>query len=190
MNLSAYQRKARTTAIYTQIDDTRIIYPALGLLGECGELADKIKKITRDDGGEITPDKKESIKKECGDIMWYCANLCCEMDSDLEVMYKMRGHFISQQIKKLPLPRLIFRLHQHAAKAVELLECWHYQDQGSPNKIGRYVEVHNNLTNILVCIAEIAQKYGYTLEEICIANIEKLAGRKRRGTLGGSGDDR
>lgn len=190
MNLSEYQKKARSTAIYTKIDDTRIIYPALGLIGECGELADKIKKIIRDDGGEITPDRKESIKKECGDIIWYCANICCEMDSDLEVMYQMRGYFISQHIKGLDLVRLVFCLNRHAAKTAELLESWYYRDHGALGKIGRYVSIHNNITNILVCIEKIAQKFDYTLQEVCNANIEKLAGRKSRGTLGGNGDDR
>ncbi len=190
MNLSEYQKKARTTAICTQINDTQIIYPALGLIGECGELADKIKKIIRDDGGEITPDRKEGVKKECGDVMWYCANICCEMGSDLDVMYKMRGYFISQKIKKLPLPRLIFCLHRHAAEAAALLESWYYKDHGSPSQIGRYVGIHNNITHILVCITEIAKKFGYTLEEVCVANMEKLARRKSRGTLHGEGDDR
>jgi NTP pyrophosphatase (non-canonical NTP hydrolase) len=47
MELNDYQKKALETAVYPQ--DKKIIYPTLGLTGEAGEVADKVKKVIRDD---------------------------------------------------------------------------------------------------------------------------------------------
>lgn len=48
-----------------------IIYPALGLAGETGEVLEKIKKIIRDDDGEMSPKKAEGIGAELGDVLWF-----------------------------------------------------------------------------------------------------------------------
>ena len=73
MTLNEYQQHALETAIYP--DDRRIIYPTLGLTGEAGEVADKVKKMIRDAHEEFTPEKKLEIVKEIGDVMWRCATL-------------------------------------------------------------------------------------------------------------------
>lgn len=106
MTLNEYQTAALETAVYP----IAIIYPALGLNGEAGEVADKVKKVIRDNGQNFTDDKKLEIAKEIGDVMWYCATL--------------------------------------------------------------------------------ANDLGYTLEQIGEMNKQKLASRKERGMLGGSGDNR
>jgi len=53
MDFNAYQKKSRKTAIYPN-KDKNFIYPVLGLTGETGEVAEKIKKIIRDKGGKIS----------------------------------------------------------------------------------------------------------------------------------------
>lgn len=73
MDFNEYQREARTTAIYPV--QHNILYPALGLAGEAGEVAEKVKKMLRDDMGDLTDDRKEQIKKELGDVLWYIASL-------------------------------------------------------------------------------------------------------------------
>lgn len=82
MNFDKYQRKAVGTAIYPNQGDN-LYYPALGLAGEAGEVCDKIKKIMRDSGGVPTKDQKLEILKELGDVLWYVANLCEELDYDM-----------------------------------------------------------------------------------------------------------
>lgn len=79
MKLDDYQKKSRKTAIYPN-QGKNIIYPTLGFVGEAGELADKVKKIFRDDSGKIKPEVKEAIVNEIGDVLWYMAQLCTELN--------------------------------------------------------------------------------------------------------------
>ena len=82
MDINEYQHKARETAMYPT--DQAIAYCALGLTGESGEVADKIKKIIRDKQGEFTDDDRAEIAKELGDVLWYIANLSFEMNLSLD----------------------------------------------------------------------------------------------------------
>lgn len=74
-----YQRESGATAIYPGRGDQGSIvglsYVALGL-GEAGEIQGKVKKILRDQGGDITMDNRLALKAEAGDLMWYLARLC------------------------------------------------------------------------------------------------------------------
>ena len=82
MDFDNYQIEARKTAIYPN-KDKNFIYPTLGLVGESGEVAEKIKKVLRDNNGNFDYESKTSIKKELGDVLWYLANLCNELDFTL-----------------------------------------------------------------------------------------------------------
>lgn len=114
MELNNYQKAALETAVYP--DKWKIYYPAFGLNGEAGEVADKVKKIIRDNGGfenltsEQLEQKRHNIMLELGDVLWYVA----------------------------------------------------------------------------VCASDL----GLSLEDVAKANINKLQSRKRRGKIGGSGDER
>lgn len=73
-----YQRRARETAIYPGMGNN-LWYPALGLAGESGEVAEKIKKFYRD-AQPFNLEFQLSIRRELGDVLWYIANLATEMD--------------------------------------------------------------------------------------------------------------
>ncbi|OGY56975.1 MAG: hypothetical protein A2119_01155 [Candidatus Colwellbacteria bacterium GWA2_46_10] len=60
------------------------VYPVLGLAGETGEVAEKIKKILRDKDGVVSDEDREEIKKELGDVLWYLSRLSAEMGLSLE----------------------------------------------------------------------------------------------------------
>ena len=55
-----YQKQCGKTAVYPKIGKN-FVYPVFGLLGEAGEVAEKIKKIFRDDGGRLSKDRKQEI---------------------------------------------------------------------------------------------------------------------------------
>ena len=76
-----YQRQAKDHAVYPK--HTAIMYPALGLSGEAGELADKVKTIVRDGLANSPPDWREEIAKEIGDVLYYCAALASDLGMSL-----------------------------------------------------------------------------------------------------------
>ena len=85
MELNEYQKKAKSYAIYPE--SYRITYPALGLAGEAGEIANKVKKFLRDGyNQEDFEQKKIDIAFEIGDVLWYCATLAQDLDVPLSVI--------------------------------------------------------------------------------------------------------
>jgi NTP pyrophosphatase (non-canonical NTP hydrolase) len=83
MNFSDYQKLSRRTAGYPAIGHP-VIYPVLGLVNEAGEVAGKIKKVFRDKGGEISAETRDALKSELGDVLWYIAQVCTELESPLD----------------------------------------------------------------------------------------------------------
>ena len=83
MDLNEYQNKSRETARYPNVGNNPI-YPTLGLAGEAGEVADKVKKVLRDKNGFFDMEEKQKIKLELGDVLWYVAQLSSEFGFDLE----------------------------------------------------------------------------------------------------------
>jgi len=83
MDFKTYQKKARVTAQYPNLG-SNFIYPTLGLVGEAGEVAEKVKKVIRDRNGIFDEVSKSSIKKEIGDVLWYLSNLSTEFGFDFE----------------------------------------------------------------------------------------------------------
>jgi NTP pyrophosphatase (non-canonical NTP hydrolase) len=110
MTFDDYQKRALTTVITTNDELKDTLHWVLGINGEAGEVAEKVKKIIRDKNGNISEEDKKELAKELGDVLWY--------------------------------------------------------------------------------LAVFAKQLGYSFESVAEANLEKLQSRKKRGVLGGSGDNR
>lgn len=82
MNFQDYQKLSRRTAIYPQ--EQNLTYPTLGLNGEAGEVAEKIKKVIRDKSGKVSKLTRDEIAKELGDVLWYVSQLATELGLSLE----------------------------------------------------------------------------------------------------------
>jgi NTP pyrophosphatase (non-canonical NTP hydrolase) len=93
MEFNEYQKLAIKTAVYP-IVGKNFVYPTLGLLGEAGEIAEKVKKIFRDSGGEMSQEQKELLIKELGDVLWYISALSHELGASLDEVAQ-------QNLKKL-----------------------------------------------------------------------------------------
>lgn len=102
-DFNEYQKKCKKTAIYPGLGKN-FTYPTIGLMGEAGEVANKVKKIIRDDGGKITKGRRDEIMAEIGDMMWYIAQLSTELGLKLSDVVKYN-------LKKLASRNVRGKLH-------------------------------------------------------------------------------
>ncbi|TBH21806.1 nucleoside triphosphate pyrophosphohydrolase family protein [Thermus thermamylovorans] len=84
MTLEEYQKEAQKTALYPEA--YRLLYPTLGLVGEAGELANKVKKVLRDEGGQLGEEAREALLAELGDVLWYVAQVATDLGVSLEAV--------------------------------------------------------------------------------------------------------
>jgi NTP pyrophosphatase (non-canonical NTP hydrolase) len=82
LDFTEYQRLSRRTACYPR--EAWLAYPALGLCGEAGEVAEHVKKAIRDDGGEISGERRTAMSAELGDVLWYVSQIATELELDLD----------------------------------------------------------------------------------------------------------
>lgn len=88
MKFDQYQASTLSTAIYPGSgtgSTLALAYVGLGL-GEAGEIQGKIKKVIRDDMGELSREKREAIAAELGDLMWYVAQTATEIGVPLSTI--------------------------------------------------------------------------------------------------------
>ena len=83
MDFKEYQAESLKIARYPD-QGNNFVYPTLGLAGEAGEVAEKIKKVLRDKGGKIDDLTREEICKELGDVLWYISQLATELKIPLD----------------------------------------------------------------------------------------------------------
>ena len=101
MNFNEYQKLASKTAIYLDkfkacgyvgIPEEVIKYLGLSYtsngLGEVGEIQGKVKKILRDQAGQITEENKKDLAKELGDVLWYVSAMSSELGLSLDDVAK------------------------------------------------------------------------------------------------------
>ena len=92
MDFNKYQRDAAKYDCFSKpekldnLAEAGFLEKVLGLSGETGETADKIKKIIRDKKGKYSEEDKVEIVKELGDVMWYLAGIARYLDVDLETV--------------------------------------------------------------------------------------------------------
>lgn len=86
MTFDEYQKAAHATAIYPE--DQALAYVTMGLVGESGEIANKVKKVYRDHCGILSENDRNEIAKEIGDVIWYIAELATVLEFDLSKIAK------------------------------------------------------------------------------------------------------
>ena len=87
MTFDEYQELSKETAIYPNVG-SNFDYPTFGLCGEAGEVAEKVKKIHRDRGGEVDDECKAAVAKELGDVLYYVAAVAWEFGLSMDYVAK------------------------------------------------------------------------------------------------------
>lgn len=200
MKLDAYQREALATAQYPSLG-SNIVYPALGL-GEVGELANDVKKVYRDDDGRVSIERRDRLRFEAGDLLWYCASTAAENGLLLSEATQVQTF---TELAEQPIPDLKHdpNLNLQGLSYVTLkmmgyvgylaLATTRRMDdpqQFEPSATDHRREIAHNLRCLLIYLSQFLGLLDLSLEEVAQANLDKLAARAERGTIGGSGEDR
>lgn len=88
MEFNVYAKEVEKLAVYPRIGNN-LVYPTLGLAGETGEYVEKVKKMMRDDGETLTPERRTAMLKELGDVLWYLTRCSAELGSSLDEVAEM-----------------------------------------------------------------------------------------------------
>ncbi len=100
MNMNEYQAAADSTAVFPPVmvpdrvgadceevyTRMNIVYPTLGLSGEAGEFANKVKKVIRDNQGTTGENRRVDLLDELGDVLWYVAACATALDASLDTV--------------------------------------------------------------------------------------------------------
>ena len=97
MTFDEYQKKALATALPSA---KSLTYTALGLNGEAGEVADKIKKWIRDNNSEEEKLDKAALADEIGDILWYLAMMSNMIGYNLGDIAKMNNDKLASRMER------------------------------------------------------------------------------------------
>lgn len=176
MTFEEYRVKSRDFIKYDE-ETLGLSYPAMGLVGECGELVDAVEELGCLDVEHAPDDILDATAKEIGDAFWYCPRVLEQVGGELskvgEVWQGDVDHHAMQALIKAA------RLNDKAKKIL--------RDGPSTELQGA---VRLLLGETMTHLVAACRAIGLTPEEVMEMNIDKLSGRKRRGTIGGSGDSR
>lgn len=170
MDFASYALVAARTALYPR-RGANLEYPALGVVGESGEVSEKVL------GGDVP-----GLLTELGDVCWYVAALAAEAGLDPSGLR-------SAPASPDSLERLGLLLSVRAGRAAERVKKVGRDDAGVLSDEVRTL-LASDLSLVLGVLAALAEAVGSSLSYVTELNAEKLASRSERGVLSGSGDER
>ena len=201
VTFNQYQEAVQETAIYHTIGHP-IVYPVLGLNGETGEVAEKVKKFVRDLNFKMTPEWKSLLKKELGDVFWYLSETARQAGFMLEDISNMNHNFNTSNIAiyhKKVCNRMVYPVLGHglilpalgmnkaAGDIADIIIEYGFISE-IENRMR--IKIKGHLRDLLLYLIECSNQLGFTLDEIAQGNIKKLRERVENGTLKGNGDNR
>lgn len=193
IELTEYSEAVHTTAIYPELGKN-LLYPCLGLIGECGELVEKIaqQKIN-----------VLATLDELGDVFWYLNALHFELKS-----YCCKNNVIfvretfEEQIKETSLKdeyssslMAVVQLVVSTGKIAEILKKVQRDNNGkySEERVFKIVGYYNHIIGLIKILIDRLHKVPVlhcTIGHICYLNKVKLLDRKQRNVIQGEGDRR
>lgn len=209
-SFTAYQHRTHDTAVYPHSGTVgaplALSYVTLGLNGEAGEVADHIAGLLRDDNGIIDADRRALFLKELGDVTWYVSELAYHLRSDLSALagdppvdsiaaFQSRA----KEIENYPhrdyvgspaaLAWLSQALNASAGAVADQVKKVLRDDDGNLSA-ERHITITAHLRRVLWALSELSRHLQEPYGRVLAENIAKLADRRARGTLQGSGDTR
>lgn len=198
MKIQDYVEQARSTRTKSA-SEMKCNYPMLGVIGEFGEVAEKVKKYYRD--GTSDEVLKEQLTLELGDVLWYLSSLMDDLGTPLYELVKvdsfeelhtafmeaLREQEESPDFRPSELDEMIMEASVFVGRMAESVLG---KDDEDFTKSFLY-EPPSNYVGYLVCVlSNICDRVGLTLGDIASANVAKLSSRKDRNVIHGSGDNR
>lgn len=191
-----YQKQAKKTAIYPK--DRALEYTALGLVSEVGEIAGKVKKVIRDQGGVFTDVTRAQIGAEMGDVLWYvamCADALGEDLSDEQACvphttfdgYQDQWIFVSYDKGSALRLAIVTGVYASAVDDHEDLRGIEGMEERRESALR---DCMVTLCDVLEELGALCNTLGVRLADIAQGNLDKLASRAARNKIGGSGDER
>ncbi len=159
------------------------------MLGEVGEICNKVKKVIRDNNNEVDEDIAISLLAEAGDVIWYASRIYEELESESTFMYKDLNEF---QDHAQDLIQNGFDDYKDFYNVVRLLgasACKIDETLRSAN-ILKIRSIGEDLDILMIDIGAFAIHLSSDLESIAECNIKKLQKRLEDNKIKGNGDDR
>lgn len=175
MKIEEYQALAMRTS--TDGHD-RILNGCMGLIGEAGEIVDIVKKwkFQSGDNAELPRDK---LIDECGDVLWYCAELMTGISSDLAETYNRINRYYDQMSvinRKSALEITVMRLAAIVMRP--MLIMYDQEEKDLTQALWKEVRLKSEVIGIMSSIRDILEKYcESSLQDAMQHNIEKLKKR-------------
>jgi hypothetical protein len=184
LTFKEYSEFARLSDLYPRVTGVGgqilPVYPALAMMGEIGEVAEKL--LTGKDG----------LLDEIGDVLWYVdaaardlgLTLCQVVDDgrDMQTFRSLRDSIL---VGIGEMETFVLRLLVSASKFSERVKKY-WRDGGEITLEACTIDLHG----VLCDLHRVAVVAGWNLESAARANMAKLASRRARGVVSGSGDNR
>ena len=205
ITIGQYEAGTTETAIYPGVGTgfyDALRYVGLGLTGEIGEISEKIKKVYRDTGGELSDGLARELCLEGGDVLWYLTRVGLEHNIPLVDTLQADGRYnlfdnanFNWYAKEVG--------DDQPCDDFGTLDLAAYYTSGMAKWNGAYIEEVRNFDYLkgtkniqfhLSCVAYnlngLLVSLGSSLQEVAQSNHDKLFSRKERGVISGSGDTR
>lgn len=192
MQLSEYQSKARSTAFDSALSPD-YLFP--GIAGEVGE----VQEVLLNKYGTEDAEFGKQLASELGDHLWFVALICEYFGLDFKSIV-LEEHFDNivefQRIvddsleKEEPTEEML--AYELALYVGDLCSVWAkaVRDTNRTLNVEKFRKLELGLSNVVFSVARLGALWGYNLDDLLDANIEKLFDRKDRGVIGGSGNNR
>lgn len=181
-----------------------LLFASQGLRGEGGEVVEQAKKLLRDDGGQLSAERRGRFQGELGDVCWYAAALCFECGFELastaltdpldypeQLTYVNRGgpigiNYASGKLHSTTAKTGDYALHVMPYVLPDGARWYDSIDQGRTIKAG----IHTGVSHVMFWVSELCTSVEISLDLAMRANLKKLHSRQERGVLQGDGSNR